>query len=124
MKALEKGGFQIPEALLKRKGSNLKQDMFYDQIVYKEGTNKIKFSGKAGVLNFFDIVYNDAEKELYYEDYVQVMKGNKKAANKTTYEKQFKEWKTYQMSDHLPLWVEFDVNYSKEYLESLVIKPA
>ncbi len=122
MKALEKGGFQIPEALLKRKGSNLKQDMFYDQIVYKEGTNKIKFSGKAGVLNFFDIVYNDAEKELYYEDYVQVMKGNKKAANKTTYEKQFKEWKTYQMSDHLPLWVEFDVNYSNDYLQSLIIK--
>ncbi|MCU0337391.1 MAG: endonuclease/exonuclease/phosphatase family protein [Sediminibacterium sp.] len=124
MQALLKGGFKIPEALMKRPGSNLKKDMFYDQIVYKEGSNKIKFSGNAGVLDFFEVVFREDEKELYYEDYVEVMKANKKAANKTTYNAKFKEWKTYQMSDHLPLWVEFDVNYSKEYLESLVIKPA
>lgn len=122
MKALQKGGFQIPEALQKREGSNLKKDKYYDQIVYKEGTNKIKFSGNAGILDFYETVYNENEKELYYEDFTQVMKGNKKAYDKATYGKKFKEWKTYQMSDHLPLWVEFDINYSKEYLQKLIIK--
>ncbi len=28
-------------------------------------------------------------------------------------------WRTYQMSDHLPLWVEFEIDFSKEYLEWL-----
>jgi hypothetical protein len=66
MEALLKGGFTIPEALLKRTGSNLKKDKFYDQIVYKEGKNKVKFSGKAGVFDFYESVYNEIEKELYY----------------------------------------------------------
>jgi exonuclease III len=120
MKALLKGGFKIPEALLKRTGSNLKKDKFYDQIVYKEGKNKVKFSGKAGVFDFYETIYNETDKDLYYEDFSNIMKANKKAFDKATYDKKFREWKTYQMSDHLPLWVEFDIDYSEEYLKSLI----
>jgi len=29
------------------------------------------------------------------------------------------DWRTFQISDHLPLWVELEVNYSSEYLEWL-----
>jgi exonuclease III len=121
MEALKKGGFKIPDSLIKRTGSNIKKDKYYDQIVYKEGLNKVKFSGKAGVFDFYDIVYNESEKQKYYEDYASIMKANGKVYNKTLFEKKFNEWKTYQMSDHLPLWVEFDVNYSDEYLKSLII---
>jgi exonuclease III len=121
MKALLKGGFTIPEALQKRTGSNLKKDKFYDQIVYKEGKNKVRFSSKAGVFDFYETVYNEQEKELYYEDFTIVMKSNKKAFDELTYDKKFNEWKTYQMSDHLPLWVEFDINYSDDYLQSLIL---
>ena len=120
MKALLKGGFKIPEALLKRTGSNLKKDKFYDQIVYKEGINKVKFSGNAGVFDFYETVYNEADKDLYYEDFVNIMKVNKKGFDKTTYAKKFGEWKTYQMSDHLPLWIEFNIDYSEEYLKALI----
>ena len=120
MQALLKGGFKIPEALLKRTGSNLKKDKFYDQIVYKEGKNKVKFSGNAGVLDFYDTIYKDEEKDQYYEDFCNTMKANKKAYSKEVFDKKFKEWKTYQMSDHLPLWVEFDINYSDAYLKTLI----
>lgn len=120
MKALLKGGFAIPDALVKRSGSNLQKDKFYDQIVYKEGKNKVKFSGNAGVLDFYEAVYNDNEKEVYYEDFCLTMKGNNKEYSKEIFNKKFKEWKTYQMSDHLPLWVEFDINYSEDYLKTLI----
>lgn len=120
MKALLKGGFKIPEALHKRPGSNVKKDKLYDQIVYREGKDKVKFSGKAGVFDFFEVVYNEAEKEAYYEDFKQTMKANGKPANKIGFEKEFAEWRTYQMSDHLPLWVEFDINYSEAYLKQLI----
>lgn len=121
MKALLKGGFNIPEALVKRSGSNLEKNKFYDQIVYKEGKNKVKFSGNAGVFDFYETVYNDDEKDLYYEDFCNTMKANNKEYSKEFFDKKFKEWKTYQMSDHLPLWVEFDINYSDEYLKTLII---
>lgn len=120
MKALLKGGFKMPDALVKRTGSNLKKDKFYDQIVYKEGKNKVKFSGNAGVLDFFETIYKEDEKDIYYEDFVNVMKGNKKPHGKDLYNKKFNEWKTYQMSDHLPLWVEFDINYSDDYLKEMI----
>lgn len=121
MEALLKGGFKIPEALQKRSGSNLKKDKFYDQIVYKEGKNKIKFTGKAGVFDFYDIVYKNSEKELYFEDFSTIMKNNNKKFDESIFEKEFDEWKTYQMSDHLPLWIEFDIDFSNDYLKSMVI---
>jgi exonuclease III len=121
MKALQKGGFKIPEALSKnRPGSNVKKDKYYDQIVYNESKNIIKFSGEAGVFDFFEIVYNDQEKGLYYEDFKNAMQRNGKPSDETTYQKEFGEWKTYQMSDHLPLWVEFDINFSEDYLKALI----
>lgn len=122
MEALLKGGFKIPEALVKRSGSNIKKDKFYDQIVYNESKNIVKFSGKAGVFDFFDVVYKNEEKDLYYEDFKIIMENFKKESNKETYEKSFDTWKTFQMSDHLPLWVEFDINYSEDYLKKLIIK--
>lgn len=122
MEALLKGGFKIPDALKKRTGSNLKKDKFYDQIVYKEGKNKVKFSGNAGVYDLFEVVYREDEKDLYYEDFKRIMTGFKKTATKTKYEKDFNVWKTFQMSDHLPLWVEFDINFSEAYLNTLIVK--
>lgn len=50
------------------------------------------------------------------------MTQNGKSADISAYEKEFKEWKTYQMSDHLPLWIEFDINFSEDYLKSLIAK--
>lgn len=121
MEALLKGGFKIPDALQKRSGSNLKKDKFYDQIVYKEGKNKIKFTGKAGVFDFYDFVYKNTEKGLYFEDFSTIMKNNNKSFDEAIFEKEFDEWKTYQMSDHLPLWIEFDIDFSNEYLNSMII---
>ncbi|MEZ5308742.1 MAG: endonuclease/exonuclease/phosphatase family protein [Pyrinomonadaceae bacterium] len=31
----------------------------------------------------------------------------------------YEEWRTFQMSDHLPLWVELEIDFSEEYLENL-----
>jgi hypothetical protein len=32
---------------------------------------------------------------------------------------QYRLWRTYQLSDHLPLWAEFNVDFSDEYLAEL-----
>ena len=28
----------------------------------------------------------------------------------------YKQWRTYQMSDHLPMWIEVRVDFSDDYL--------
>ena len=33
--------------------------------------------------------------------------------------RQFNLWRTYQMSDHLPLWAEFRVDFSDDYLREI-----
>jgi len=33
--------------------------------------------------------------------------------------KYFKKWRTFQLSDHMPLWVELEINFSTKYLDRL-----
>lgn len=119
MKALLKGGFRIPPELQKTKGSNLDKSKFYDQIVYRDKKGDIQFTGNAGVFDFYQHVFRDDEMKQYKFDYNMLRKHNgKKKVTKLT-PKAFNLWKTYQMSDHLPLWVEFKIDFSEQYLESL-----
>jgi hypothetical protein len=30
-----------------------------------------------------------------------------------------KEWRTFQLSDHLPMWTELKINFSLSYLEKI-----
>jgi hypothetical protein len=38
------------------------------------------------------------------------------AAGKRTYYRSY--WRTYQMSDHLPLWIKLQTDFSQRYLET------
>lgn len=107
--ALLKGGFSIPEKIVKlsNRYSNKNQDKPYDQIAYIDQPGFMEFGEEersAGIFNFFNHVFTDKFKSNY-----------KKYLNKLDYE----TWKTFQMSDHLPLWMEFNVNYSENYLKRL-----
>ena len=32
----------------------------------------------------------------------------------------FKKWKTFQISDHLPMWTEIKTDYSTQYLKDII----
>lgn len=49
----------------------------------------------------------------------QIATYKKAGASDTSLKKYYDEWRTFQMSDHLPLWVEVEIDFSAEYLESL-----
>jgi len=40
-------------------------------------------------------------------------------ASEASLEEYYNEWRTFQMSDHLPLWVELEIDFSDQYLEYL-----
>ena len=108
---LEEAGFKCPEPLLKKEyytntGKNKRQ---YDQILLRERKNKFEVIS-GGNFNFFDVVFKDDEEQIYRP----LMK---KPKSSDSY-KNYKQWRTHQMSDHLPLWVELRIDYADEYLEN------
>ena len=48
--------------------------------------------------------------------YHTTSEGNPRSdSGKHTYYRTY--WRTHQMSDHLPMWVELKIDYSREYLK-------
>ncbi|PIE10691.1 MAG: endonuclease [Rhodobacterales bacterium] len=107
MEALEANGFVVPAQIRAIPGSNVPQDKAYDQIAFWQperdrGYVNLKIVG-SGVFDFFQHVYRSDAEELYAEE---------------TGGKSFSQWRTYKMSDHLPMWVELESDFSDAYLDA------
>lgn len=106
MEALESNGFKVPEELKKIPGSNVDKSKAYDQIAFWKPTARRQYAKLnilgAGVFDMFEHVYTMDEQQLY-------LPGSSK--------RKYKQWRTYKMSDHLPMWVEIQNDFSDEYLE-------
>lgn len=118
MKAMTDAGFIVPPEL-QSLPSNAIQNKFYDQIAFKVRPEKFGTTGKAGVFNFFNTVFKLEDETIYVEEmgaaYLQTASGEPRK-NPSLYYKTY--WRTFQMSDHLPMWVELKVDYSEDYLEN------
>jgi hypothetical protein len=76
----------------------------FDQIAFiaPDLEDKLELS-KAGVLDIFTTVFTEKPKDLaYYPE----------ARNKTDY----RRWRTFQISDHLPMWIELRTDFGARYL--------
>jgi endonuclease/exonuclease/phosphatase family metal-dependent hydrolase len=108
--ALTAPGFQIHKNLLGT-GSNVDQSKHFDQIAFIAPDLKDRLEDcNAGVFNYYKYVYRENQSELYAPDVPQTKAGEPG---------KFKDWRTYQMSDHLPMWIELRVDFSREYLKRI-----
>jgi hypothetical protein len=94
-KEVVKRGLRMPEGLAGITGSNLGKDKRYDQILHNPVYTK-SLTNKGGVLDFIDTGWG----ALYPEA-------------KNAFDQDF----TYQLSDHLPLWVLIDTDTDSEQLD-------
>lgn len=107
-KALINSGFQIHPNLVGI-GSNIDQSKHFDQIAFIAPDLKDKLVDcNSGVFNYYKYVYNN--EKVYASELPKTKAG---ALVK------FKDWRTYQMSDHLPMWIELRVDFSREYLQRI-----
>ncbi|PCG13217.1 endonuclease/exonuclease/phosphatase family protein [Sphingomonas adhaesiva] len=109
LKAITDAGFVVPKVLTDRKGSNMGKDKFYDQIAVWRG-KRFDETPRGGVFDFYEAVFR-AEDEALYTPEMRPTKSGKPP--------KYKEWKTYQMSDHLVLWSAFKVDFAQDYLTDL-----
>jgi endonuclease/exonuclease/phosphatase family metal-dependent hydrolase len=107
MQAITDAGFVVPDELSNIPGSNVDKNRHYDQIAYYKKLTRLKPTGKAGVFDYYEQVYRFEDEAAYAEERAQTKSGS------------FKEWRTYRMSDHLPMWIELGIDDSDTYLNSL-----
>lgn len=108
MQALENNEFKVPDQIRSIPGSNVKKDKTYDQIAFwkpdaDRGYAKLDVLA-AGVFDYFTHVFKKAESDVYAP-----AMGSTRAS--------YEQWRTYKMSDHLPMWVELRTDFSAEYLQ-------
>jgi len=64
----------------------------------KTSSDKIKKEKNEAIAKLEALKNNDVELEKYY----------------------LSEWRTFQMSDHFPLWVVLETDFTDKYLDSLI----
>jgi len=125
-------GFTVPKRLLDFR-TNAKRTRHYDQIAFRTRPGSLEGTAQAGVFDYYKTVFsNTIEDRDLYAPYIQktIVESNRNKppskrrkefgdrteAGKTNYYRTY--WRTHQMSDHLPMWVELRIEYSDEYLQS------
>lgn len=114
MKALKSNGFVVPEAIDGAKVRKL-GDHFYDQIAVRVKDPQFKVMG-GGIVPLFDDVFTDADLPIYQARMPARDPEAKAGKAPPTPEALYRKWRTWQMSDHAPLWIEIATDYSRHYL--------
>ena len=125
MKALTDGGYTIPDDIASIP-EEFRNGKFYDQIAFPTQGHDDKFRFRnGGVVRMFETVYRQDK----WQDYRSILEerkienaGSREEADliDASLESYFRvHWRTYQMSDHLPLWVAMKTDFSQEYLQEI-----
>ena len=118
---LEEADFYIPDGIKTKRSNVARVERHYDQIAFRIQKERFGFTGDSGVFDYYKTVFKKEDEVLYRDamgDVYKMMKNGKarSAAQKSRYYNSC--WRTHQMSDHLPIWVELKIDYSVEYLKS------
>jgi endonuclease/exonuclease/phosphatase family metal-dependent hydrolase len=108
-KALTRHGFTVPEGI---GPSNLGNDMYYDQIAFRAKAEELRFTA-AGVLDPYKHVFRSQDYERYAPMMPAKMRKPEPDKDRSYYANL---WRTWQISDHKPLWVELEIDFSDSYL--------
>lgn len=121
-RVLDRNGLSVPEALTRRRGG-LDANHYYDQIAFRAVEDRLELNG-SGVFRPFEAVFRDHDDDFSaYADLMPPDKANDlwNGGPRGYYASQ---WRSWQMSDHMPLWVALKVDFSDHYLETIRKSPA
>ncbi len=121
MKALKKHGFKTPKRL--DAPNNLDRTKYYDQIAFIADASVIDYidggpaeARNAGIFEIFESVFRPGDLSDYQAHAAATTEGQAAPDIARYYEK---DWRTWQMSDHKPLWVRLNTHHAARYLATL-----
>lgn len=125
MKALLDAGFSVPKTL--REPTNFSGTNYYDQIAivadpdilkHLETVTDVPKEMNAGIVDIFKCLYRPSQWPEYVDQMKKSPNGNDLSTD-SEIRSYYRQWLTYQWSDHKPLWVRIKSNDSEEYLKEL-----
>lgn len=125
MKALTDRGFIVPQTL--QRPSNINLTKYYDQIAFKTKPQVLEYVEKrspypkrrnAGIFEIFESVFTKDHFDQYKAAAKKTPNG-KRQTDDNELRDYYLDWRTYQFSDHKPMWVCLNTNDSQAYLEQL-----
>lgn len=122
MTALKRHKWTLPPQLALK--TNMRGDKHYDQIAFKVKRNELQMGPSqrnAGVFNPFRSVFRPADWRTYHQLVKSTEKWDTDRQGHPTddpgKQKYYENiWRTWQISDHLPLWVELKIDFTEPYL--------
>lgn len=111
--ALTDNHFVVPKSMRELPPTNLGGDKYFDQIAFHDPGGHLQ-SSKAGVFDFSQILYKANETESFMS--AMTRSAGDKVPEGASRDAYYKEWRTFQISDHLPLWLELKTDFSSAYL--------
>ena len=135
-KAIEANRFSVPEF----PPSNSTGEKYFDLIAFA-GPENVSNRLRHNVFDYFESVFTDAEKTDYeplskvmkerktseFSDYWQfhrdsyaAIENNNLGDGYANWNSHYSRWRTDEMSDHLPVWIELKTDYSDEYLDRFI----
>ena len=126
MKALESEKFNVPEALKEAPPTNVGKDRYYDQIAFRAVPGVLDVleeagsgaAGGAGSVDLYRHFYTEDQFDAYRSQ-VETSANAKRHEGTAALRDYYLDWRTYQLSDHAPLWVRLPVNDSARYLQAI-----
>jgi len=119
MKALVDKGFVVPDAI---SGDRVRPPghHFYDQIAVRVKDKRFKVTG-GGLVDVFASVFRDADEdfEIYKGRMPQADPETNARSRAKTPRDLYRKWRTWQMSDHDPLWIAIDTDFTEHYLTAI-----
>ncbi len=117
-RALTENGFTVPDI----GPTALSGGKYYDQIAFA-GPQDVTHMLAHGVVHWQDHVFRDDEAEDYHDIAATIRSAPNTGKPYGNWARSFKSWRTHEMSDHLPIWIELEVDYSDDYLRRIA-RPA
>ena len=114
MQALRARGFEVPPAI---DGDKVRtpEDHFYDQIAVRVAEPSFRVV-TGGMVDMYKSVFRDmaGDRKIYGPFMPPPDQDEDDSADDLA--KRYRRWRTWQMSDHRPLWIEIDTDYADDYL--------
>jgi len=86
---------------------------YYDQIAFWKPKRNLGYAAldvqAANIFDFFEHIYTIDDKREYEIE-----------TDESLTDKKFINWRTYKMSDHLPMWIELRTDFGEEYLDAIL----
>lgn len=121
MKALQSKGFKVPAEI---DGTKVRKtgNHFYDQIAVRVKDPRFKVVD-GGLVDLFEDVFRDEDMDVYARHIPAKDPEKKTRSGAETLSSRYAKWRTWQMSDHAPLWIEIETDFAETYLKSIAEGP-